>query len=286
RSCMSKEPWERPTAEQLEMAAAGFLQSGRWQVSANRQSTESSDDKKESQQSINGRKTQPFHKQDDLQVISSSRENQTTETKPLKKKLPTIWIIIAAISLVVIAVIFFLRNTGTDTQKENLRIADSLAAVIKMQNQINDSLKQTIKQAGDKEGQVSLIKNTGVSQKKLQIGDAYAGGIIFYLDPSGNHGLVCATQDQCESCDQEEADSIVKKLNFNGYKDWFLPSMRQLEAMYHNLHEINRGRFQNDYYVSNLKFEWVDFSGGQRTLDVSGRHSRIISAGVRAIREF
>ncbi|MCX6278423.1 MAG: serine/threonine-protein kinase [Bacteroidetes bacterium] len=285
KHCMAKEPWERPTAGQLEMAAASFLQSGRWQVSVNKPPKESPDDKKESQHSNNGRKTQPFHKQDDLHVISSSRENQTPETKPPKKKLPTISIIIAAISLVVIAVIFFLRNTGVDKQNENLRIADSLAAVIKMQNQINDSLKQAIKLAGDKEGQASVIKNTGVSQKKLQIGDVYAGGIIFYLDPSGNHGLVCTPQDL--DCPEEEAEACIKKLNYHGYNDWFLPSTHQFELIYNNLYKNNRGHFEDDEsdnYINQTSSEPFVFSIGNTRSN--GSRSGRIHIHIRAVREF
>lgn len=30
----------------------------------------------------------------------------------------------------------------------------------------------------------------------LKIGDIYEGGIIFYLDATGQHGMVCATSDQ------------------------------------------------------------------------------------------
>jgi tetratricopeptide (TPR) repeat protein len=34
-----------------------------------------------------------------------------------------------------------------------------------------------------------------VDEDKLQIGSIYAGGIVFYIDPTGKHGLVCASKD-------------------------------------------------------------------------------------------
>ena len=32
--------------------------------------------------------------------------------------------------------------------------------------------------------------------KSIKIGDSYAGGIVFKIDASGKHGLVCAPKDQ------------------------------------------------------------------------------------------
>jgi len=102
----------------------------------------------------------------------------------------------------------------------------------------------------------------------LQIGDAIAGGIVFYLDESLEHGLVAAfedvgsyewgcyndylngadesdfgfgmqnTIDIVASCDDNEtAAYICLNLNQNGYYDWYLPSIDELELMYINLHE-------------------------------------------------
>lgn len=37
--------------------------------------------------------------------------------------------------------------------------------------------------------------STSETTKKLEIGDFYQGGIIFYLDESGQHGMVCSKKD-------------------------------------------------------------------------------------------
>ena len=102
----------------------------------------------------------------------------------------------------------------------------------------------------------------------LQIGDTLAGGSVFYLDESLEHGLVAALEDVGEyiwgcygdyisgaegedigtgfqntidivaGCnDNETAAYICLNLNQNGYNDWYLPAIDELELMYINLHD-------------------------------------------------
>jgi len=98
---------------------------------------------------------------------------------------------------------------------------------------------------------------------QFYIGASYGGGIIFYLDGTGQHGLISATSDQstvaqwgCVSTSipgtssfigtgQANTTAIVTHcgtlgiaaqicdaLVLNGYSDWFLPSKDELNQMY------------------------------------------------------
>tara|TARA_B110000902_G_scaffold91157_1_gene108302 strand:- start:1002 stop:1952 length:951 start_codon:yes stop_codon:yes gene_type:complete len=131
----------------------------------------------------------------------------------------------------------------------------------------------------------------------LAIGDTYQGGIIFYLDASGCHGLISAPTDQstgivwwngsytdtyasgsglfdgdgncyrirvsqtdCASCNAAE---LCLDLNLGGYSDWYLPSKYELNLMYQNIGQGdalglgNVGGFANLYYWSSTEFDGV-----------------------------
>jgi hypothetical protein len=109
----------------------------------------------------------------------------------------------------------------------------------------------------------------------LSIGDTYEGGIIFYLDASGCHGLIAAPTDQstgikwkndvdidtygfgtglfdgegnctrirraqgyCASTPCYAAD-LCLSLELNGYIGWYLPSKYELLLMYNNIGQGN-----------------------------------------------
>jgi hypothetical protein len=113
----------------------------------------------------------------------------------------------------------------------------------------------------------------------LAIGMTHAGGIVFYIDGTGQHGLVCAPFDQgyyiwgcrgtniststvlgggqlntsliLSGCGQRPiAASVCADLVLNGYNDWFLPSIDELSMMYSNLKTQGIGGFSNEWYWS------------------------------------
>lgn len=148
------------------------------------------------------------------------------------------------------------------------------------------------------------------------IGEQLNGGYIFYVDETGEHGLVCAPSDQDRSalwgnCTPAgaagkavgtgnknttdivlgcQAEGIAAKLCYDleldGYNDWFLPSIDELFFMYENLHEKGLGGFEDTYYWSSTQDRhgaWVvSFFYGSRS-----NHGRIEnSIRTRAIRAF
>lgn len=160
----------------------------------------------------------------------------------------------------------------------------------------------------------------------LAIGDTYQGGIIFYLDASGCHGLISAPTDQstgiqwfngsyvdtyaygngigagegnsqgikrfqgnCASC---YANELCQDLILGGFLDWYLPSKYELYLMYQNIGQGNAlglgniGGFAGDYYWSSTEGDDMN-AWYLRFLTFSqGFASKNSSLYVRAIRAF
>ena len=128
-----------------------------------------------------------------------------------------------------------------------------------------------------------------------QLGDTYAGGIVFYVDGTGLHGLVAAPSDQSTGIQwyngsyvvtgasgttvgtgQSNTTAIVNvqgagsyaaklcdNLVLNGYDDWFMPSKDELGLMYTNLKVNGLGGFNGTDYMSSSEdgsdYVWTQY---------------------------
>jgi TonB-dependent SusC/RagA subfamily outer membrane receptor len=120
-------------------------------------------------------------------------------------------------------------------------------------------------------------------KSEYSIGEYLYGGYIFYIDKTGEHGLVCAPSDQSLNapwgntvpagaaarvvgtgykntadivlgCPEEGiAARLCYDLEMNGYNDWFLPSINELYLMYTNLHSTGSGSFEDQFYWSSTQ---------------------------------
>lgn len=139
---------------------------------------------------------------------------------------------------------------------------------------------------GGNESYSSVRAIRSIELKAKKIGDKYAGGIIFQLDSSGQHGKVCSEID-LGSSNWFEAKTKCEDYNEGGYTDWYLPSKEELNLIYNNLSRMGLGNFKNDWYWSSSETNgeaWEQhFAEGVQQNDGGGNESQ---SSVRAIRSF
>jgi len=154
------------------------------------------------------------------------------------------------------------------------------------------------------------------------IGQSYQGGLIFYLDATKEHGLICAPTDQsggaswgCSGTSitnsngtsigtgQANTSAIVSgcattgiaaricnDLILGGYSDWYLPSRSELSLVYSNLVAKGLGGFQSNnnyyYYWSSSQYTSTDSFLQNFSNGNTYTTSKNSSFRVRAIRTF
>ncbi len=149
------------------------------------------------------------------------------------------------------------------------------------------------------------------------IGDMFGGGVIFYLDATGNHGLIAATKDQSNGIKwynnnyivtgarganigtgasntttiiskQGNSGSYAAKLCADlvtgGFSDWYLPSKKELNQLYKHRSKVP-GLSATNYWSStemnaNNAYD-EEFGGGFQFAD-----DKSFTIHVRAVRTF
>lgn len=160
-----------------------------------------------------------------------------------------------------------------------------------------------------------LAFNYGKPEAPIQIGEKFGGGIVFYVDATGEHGLVAAPSDQKKlkwyngnfvetkasgsavGTGQANTFAIVKaqgngeyaasacvQLDIGGFDDWYLPSKEELNLLRVQRHIV--GGLTGTYYWSSTEhsshYAWgQNFNNGFQ--DYGNKNS---APSIRAIRSF
>jgi hypothetical protein len=171
-------------------------------------------------------------------------------------------------------------------------------------------------------GAASAASNSVTPITSFTIGQSYQGGKIFYIDGTGLHGLICATEDQStgiiwalpayqntlvpggtstelgtglanttkiiaqNGAGTTYAAGLARAYNGGSYNDWYLPSKLELDQMYLSRSAIG---FDNSYYWSSsenttyLEYVWIRHLTEGSSTSVERSN---ININVRAIRSF
>jgi hypothetical protein len=153
--------------------------------------------------------------------------------------------------------------------------------------------------------------------QSLAVGQEYQGGVIFFVDSTGHHGLIAAHNDigaypliyrtewkiigadgielgtgrqntvcilKCCNFDGQTAPFFCTTFSNEGYKDWFLPSIDELDLLFSA--DIKIGGFRRGLYwsssVAGQFYGWAEsyFEGSTRMVSPYAR------LNIRPIRAF
>jgi hypothetical protein len=145
-----------------------------------------------------------------------------------------------------------------------------------------------------------------------QIGTYYEGGIVIYIDGTGQHGLISTSSDQMYNyfgciginkgatgtaiytgddntallitCGDSHVAHKCDTLTYNGKTDWYLPANDEMQEIYNQRAYL--GTFQSYYYWTSTEIDadraWaMHFSGGSFS-----NNSKNYNGYVRCVRQF
>ena len=105
-------------------------------------------------------------------------------------------------------------------------------------------------------GILALLFTMGFSLNAQEIGDVFEGGYIFQINLDGT-GLVADLEDLGIINWSQAIDSAEAVIS-QGYNDWYLPNIEELELMYNTIGQgaDNLGNFKNVFYWSSTEYEF------------------------------
>jgi len=120
----------------------------------------------------------------------------------------------------------------------------------------------------------------GTKVARYNVGDKFGGGIIIFVDDTGEHGLITAPNDQSnraewgcngilvgasnltdgmtntkkivDRCGRRTAARMCDTLTIGGFTDWYLPSQYELNLIYQNAIAI--GNLSSGVYCSSTEY--------------------------------
>ena len=145
-------------------------------------------------------------------------------------------------------------NTGTESDFFNSLIGPQGNGVSTM-GFSNDSLTINFTNGSD----TTLYIGSGTNNN-LTIGDYYQGGYVFYINPAGTGGLIVMPTDlmnYSNTSTWSDAINICNNVKCNGYTDWYLPTLVELQLIYDNL---GNAGFREEYWsnstATNVRWYW------------------------------
>lgn len=129
-----------------------------------------------------------------------------------------------------------------------------------------------------------------VTNSARRVGEQQDGGVIFYVDATGQAGLVAATADEPGGAAYTWGNAITQCQNKDGGNGWFLPTRTQLTLLWTNRYAIDsndaNGGFADGYYWSSTELSAVVAWGQDFISGYQGSVNKGINFRVRCVRAF
>ena len=136
-------------------------------------------------------------------------------------------------------------------------------------------------------GILALVFTMNFTVNSQEIGDVFEGGYIYQINEDGT--CLLADLEELGGMKWDDAIDAAASATSQGYDDWYLPSVDQLELMYNTIGQGggNIGGFADYWYWSSSEFNnlsaWIVIFGSDISITYDSKGS---ADRVRVIRAF